>query len=158
MGWLNTIGAGGVILQHSMGNIDAVVGTNSKKSQLELPKGTRKGEELIHETAIREVQEETGLMVTIVAHLPTLKRTFVMKGNHLKHNGVLQNRVETFYVMHPIGGSLTEHDQEFKSVFWANWTWAYRRLRYPSHRRLLKIAVEIFRSTPQVAQHQRNSA
>ena len=76
-----------------------------------LPKGTPEAGESREETALREVQEETGLRVAIIDELGSVRYTFTAEG-------VLHDKQVYHYLMEPVGGSIDDHDSEFDSVEW----------------------------------------
>lgn len=67
----------------------------------------------MEETAVREVQEETGLEVALVKHLGAIRYWFV-RGS----DGVRCRKTVHFYLMRPVGGSFASHDPEFDEVHW----------------------------------------
>ena len=79
--------------------------------QWALPKGTPNEGEAIEQTALREVREETGLEVRIVAGLGHIEYWFTREG--------VRNRKRVHhYLMEPIGGDFALHDPEFDVVRW----------------------------------------
>ena len=76
-----------------------------------LPKGTPDTGETIEETALREVREETGLEVRIVAPLPSIEYDFVQGGTRI-------HKTVHYFLMEPTGGDLARHDHEFERVRW----------------------------------------
>lgn len=79
--------------------------------QWALPKGTPEAGETLEETALREVQEETGLEVSIIAPLGDVEYWF-------SRDGVRYHKRVYYYLMEPIGGSTDLHDLEFDVVEW----------------------------------------
>lgn len=76
-----------------------------------LPKGTPNPGESLEATAIREVEEETGLKVEIKALLGSITYWFVS-------DGVRYHKTVYFYLMTSSGGSVDRHDPEFDVVQW----------------------------------------
>ena len=64
-----------------------------------LPKGTPESAETIEETALREVVEETGLEVRILAPVGAIDYFFTQDGDRI-------HKTVHFFLMEPIGGSL----------------------------------------------------
>ena len=63
------------------------------------------------ETAIREVEEETGLQVRITGPLDSIEYWFVQSGTRI-------HKTVHYFLMEPIGGDLARHDHEFDEVRW----------------------------------------
>ncbi len=63
------------------------------------------------ETALREVEEETGLKVRITAPFDSIEYTFVQSGTRI-------HKTVHYFLMDPIGGDLAGHDHEFDEVRW----------------------------------------
>ena len=100
-----------------------------------LPKGTPEPGETAPETARREVQEETGLRVKVLAPITSIRYCFV------GHNdGVGYDKTVYFYLMEPQGGSTAEHDGEFDVVEWQRYEDALALLEYDSERYVLEEA------------------
>lgn len=76
-----------------------------------LPKGTPDANESLEETALREVQEETGLQVRIVRKLGTINYWFARAG-------VRYHKWVHYYLMQATGGDTHEHDIEYDRVEW----------------------------------------
>ena len=76
-----------------------------------LPKGTPNPHETLEETALREVAEETGLTVRIVAPLDRIEYWFVQGGARI-------HKTVHYWLMEPTGGDLADHDHEFEEVRW----------------------------------------
>lgn len=100
-----------------------------------LPKGTPEQGETVAETARREVQEETGVRVNVLAPITSIRYCFV------GHNdGVCYDKTVHFYLMEPMGGSTADHDAEFDVVEWHRYEQALELLEYDSERLVLEEA------------------
>lgn len=100
-----------------------------------LPKGTPDPGETIEETAIREVGEETGLVVRIVEPLPSIEYVFVQDGRRI-------HKTVHYFLMVPTGGDLSRHDAEFERVRWVPFDEAGGLLSFPTERELVATAAE----------------
>jgi 8-oxo-dGTP pyrophosphatase MutT (NUDIX family) len=98
-----------------------------------LPKGTPIVGESLEETALREVQEETGLQVRIVSPLDSISYTFVQRGTRIY-------KTVHYFLMEPIGGSLEDHDHEFEEVRWVSFQEAPALLSFETERSLVGLA------------------
>jgi 8-oxo-dGTP pyrophosphatase MutT (NUDIX family) len=98
-----------------------------------LPKGTPDPGETIEETAIREVNEETGLEVRIVEPLRAIEYDFVQDGTRI-------HKTVHYFVMEPVGGDLSRHDAEFEKVRWVPFDEAGSLLTFATERELVADA------------------
>ncbi len=101
-----------------------------------LPKGTPDPGETIEETAVREVEEETGLRVRIVEPLSAISYSFVQ-------DGVRIEKTVHYWLMEPTGGDLAQHDHEFERVRWVTFDDARNLLTFDSERSLVAMAADI---------------
>ena len=100
-----------------------------------LPKGTPEHGETVEETARREVQEETGVHVNVLAPITSIRYFFV---GH--DDGVRYDKTVHFYLMEPRGGSTADHDAEFDVVEWRSYEQALELLEYDNERNVLEAA------------------
>lgn len=100
-----------------------------------LPKGTPERGETVEQTARREVQEETGVHVNVLAPITSIRYFFV---GH--DDGVRYDKTVYFYLMEPKGGSTSEHDAEFDVVEWCSYEEAVELLEYNNEREVLEAA------------------
>ena len=100
-----------------------------------LPKGTPDAGETIEETALREVGEETGLEVRIVAQLPSIEYAFVQDGTRI-------HKTVHYFLMEPTGGDLDQHDHEFERVRWVPFEEAGSLLSFATERELVATAAD----------------
>lgn len=101
-----------------------------------LPKGTPNDDETIEQTALREVAEETGLDVRIVAPVGAIDYFFTMDGERI-------HKTVHFFLMEPVGGSLEAHDHEFEDVRWIPLEEARTLLTFPTERQIVEQALPI---------------
>ena len=100
-----------------------------------LPKGTPERGETVEQTACREVQEETGVHVNVLAPITSIRYFFV---GH--DDGIRYDKTVYFYLMEPMGGSTAEHDAEFDVVEWCSYEEAVELLEYDNEREVLEAA------------------
>lgn len=101
-----------------------------------LPKGTPNPNETHEETALREVAEETGLQVRIVAPLGPIDYYFVQSGTRI-------HKTVHYFLMEVTGGDLSRHDHEFEDVRWINLTDAETLMSFSTERALVARAIPI---------------
>ena len=105
------VSAGGVVYRESKGGFEFAVCHRNTSGLWALPKGTPEGEETIQQTALREVNEETGLDIEIELDLGYIEYSFERLSQKIK------KRVY-FFLMKAIGGSIENHDHEFDEIRW----------------------------------------
>ena len=106
-----------------------------------LPKGTPEPGESVAQTAQREVQEETGVRVQVLAPITSIRYCFI---GHT--DGVHYDKTVYFYLMAPRGGSTADHDAEFDVVEWRPYADALELLEYDNERNVLEQALTLIES------------
>jgi 8-oxo-dGTP pyrophosphatase MutT (NUDIX family) len=101
-----------------------------------LPKGTPHAGETIEQVALREVQEETGLQVRLIAYIGTISYRFVR--DHIRYHKQVRH-----FLLEAIGGDITLHDQEYDRVGWFSLGEACRLLTYQNEVNILYQAEAI---------------
>src|SRR5947208_16366182 len=105
----NAIAAGGVVLRHRDGAREVVLTGRHADGTWVFPKGTPdKGEE-IEDTALRQVEEETGLKVRILRDIGTTAYWFAAPGARV-HECV------HFFLMEPTGRVAGQHESELQGA------------------------------------------
>ena len=126
------VSAGGVVYRRGELGIEIVLCGRSSEALWALPKGTPERGETVPETAIREVSEETGLGVSIVADLGAIEYSFARP-----LQGVRFEKTVYHFLMEPTGiGSVDEHDGEYDRVAWFQ---AEEALRIMTHRNEIQV-------------------
>lgn len=140
---VKVVSAGGLVFRHSGDLVETLLcarvrhGYQSEDAPLtwRLPKGTPEHGETVEETARREVREETGVHVNVLAPITSIRYFFV---GH--DDGVRYDKTVHFYLMEPSGGSTADHDAEFDVVEWRSYEQALDLLEYDNERDVLKAA------------------
>jgi 8-oxo-dGTP pyrophosphatase MutT (NUDIX family) len=130
--------AGGIVVREAREGLSLVIGMRRRDRDAvtwTLPKGTPNPGETVEETAIREVGEETGLEVRIVAPLDSIEYTFVQSGTRVY-------KTVHYFLMEPVGGDLSLHDHEFERVRWVSFAEAPDLLTFPTERALVASAAD----------------
>jgi len=117
-----------------------VHGTKSEPDYYGFPKGHRDPGESIELTAIREVKEETGLIVELIS-LVGLSQYIVFD------QGVEQLKMVRYYLARPVGGSLEHGDDEHDEVLWASIKKARNLLTYKADVQTLRVAKKYIKTS-----------
>ena len=128
--------AGGVVYRTKAGMIETVLCGRNNPRQWSLPKGTPDSGETVAETALREVNEETGLGVKIQQHLGVISYRFVRPTD-----GVRCHKIVHYFLMQPTSGCIEKHDHEFDEVRWFPGEEALRILHYANDASIVEKAL-----------------
>ena len=101
-----------------------------------LPKGTPIVGETLEQTALREVTEETGLLVRILAPVGPIEYTFVQRGVRI-------HKTVHYFLMEIIGGDMADHDHEFDEVRWVGVAEAEALMSFPTEKRIVRSALAV---------------
>jgi len=132
-----------VVVRRRDGAVDvALAARRTRKGDLAwgLPKGLVEKGEAPEETALREVQEETGLVAEIVEPLGDISYWYVWDEKRIR-------KKVTFFLMEAVGGDVSVHDHEMEDVRWFSLQEAGRRASYPSERDVLRRAADALART-----------
>jgi ADP-ribose pyrophosphatase YjhB (NUDIX family) len=135
--------AGGLVLDLSgpvpMG---ALIGRTNRRGRLlwSLPKGHLEEGETARDAAIREVQEETGIVGEIIGELGTIDFWFVADGRRI-------HKTVHHFLMRRTGGELSDEDIEVTEVAWVPMPQIDERLAYTDERELMDTARNLLGET-----------
>ena len=133
------VSAGGVVYRvREDGAVELVLVARPSSNLWALPKGTPEPGESIEETALREVSEETGLQVEIVAPVCSIEYSF-----KLMSEGVRIEKVVHHFLMRARDGDVSLHDHEYDVVDWFETSEALRRMTYANERAVVERAAEL---------------
>jgi 8-oxo-dGTP pyrophosphatase MutT (NUDIX family) len=159
------ISAGGVVIRHTSkgwevaviepqrepkGNQQAGVTDKKRPKQvLALPKGLVDPGEKADQTAVREVQEETGVTARIVSKLLDIKYIYVRTwGDHQR-----VFKIVSFYLLRYESGTIDDVTREMrievKRAMWIPLEGAERKLTYRGERDAIRKAREYLQSHPE---------
>ncbi|MCL5433139.1 MAG: NUDIX domain-containing protein [Patescibacteria group bacterium] len=128
--------AGGVLYKREKDKILILVAQHSQHHGWVFPKGligdTIKGEKK-EETAVREVEEETGILGKIEKELNPVTYWYQFKGEKIK-------KTVYYFLMRYVSGDTTKHDDEMENVEWLDFNEAGKRLTYKSDKRVWEEA------------------
>jgi 8-oxo-dGTP pyrophosphatase MutT (NUDIX family) len=131
--------AGGVVIRYGSVGPELVLGRrhhDRDQSIWSLPKGTPDGDETPEETALREVNEETGLKVRILDTIGDIHYRFVRDGRRI-------DKTVHYYLMEVTGGDISDHDHEFQEVRWFELGEADAVMRFPTERDIVTRALPV---------------
>lgn len=103
--------SGGIVYRITSGQIEVALVGRTEPRIWALPKGTPARGETREQTALREVQEETGLTTRILEPIGNVNYWFVVNRRRI-------NKTVYYYLMEPTGGDVTLHDPEYDLVEW----------------------------------------
>ena len=125
--------AGGVVFEELENQNKVLVCGFSELNSWRLPKGKPDGMETPRETALREVQEETGILTEIVGYIDSIKYSYIDSSS-----GTRFYKTVYFYLMRPLGGDISFHDDEFDIVKWMSSKQALKLLKFEHERGILE--------------------
>ena len=125
--------AGGVVYRTTDRGTEVVLCGRNSPRVWALPKGTPRPGEDREQTALREVQEETGLLVESAGLIDSIEYWFVRPSD-----GARCHKTVHFFCMRPTGGDTSRHDHEFDAVRWYTAGEALRKLTYGNEIEIVK--------------------
>ena len=133
--------AGGIVFKKENGKAFVLVSQHSQHHGWVFPKGLIGDKEAFknqskEETALREVQEETGVLGKILKPLPDIEYWFVFEGEKIK-------KTVYYFLMEYISGDINKHDDEMENVEWLAKEEVEKRLTYPSDKKIWKVAEKL---------------
>lgn len=130
----NEISAGGVVYRRGPGGIEIIIGKASSYQRWVLPKGLVNPGESYEEAAVREVEEEAGVKVRLIAPLGEPERYIYTA------RGVRVFKEVHYYLMEYVEGSEQDHDKEMDEVRWVPIDEALSLLAYEGARNVVRRA------------------
>jgi 8-oxo-dGTP diphosphatase len=128
--------AGGIVYKKEHGKLFILLAQHSYHHGWVFPKGligdniAGEGKE---ETAIREVEEETGAKAKIIKALEPATFWYVFEGEKRK-------KTVYYYIMEYLGGDITQHDFEMENVEWLPEEDVEKRLTYKTDKKVWMLA------------------
>ena len=132
------VSSGGVVYRWIDGHLEVVLCGRDEPVRWSLPKGTPDPGETLEETALREVQEETGLEPVIEHRIRSIDYWFSDKDNEVRYHKTVH-----FYLMTSVGGDVSLHDPEFDVVQWFPYEAGVGSLTYPNEAEVLREAFNL---------------
>jgi 8-oxo-dGTP pyrophosphatase MutT (NUDIX family) len=137
--------AGGVVCRPTDGGgleVLLVGGAPDNPDYWGFPKGKQDAGEPIEATAVREVSEETGIQVELLALAGDTRYTFT------RPDGVPQDKTVRYFLARAVGGNMDERDHEREFVAWVPAQQAADRLTFPQDRAVLREALTLLEQHP----------
>lgn len=128
------VAAGGVVYRHGPDGLEVVLAGRLADATWVFPKGQPDANETLEQTALREVREETGLQVRAISPLGQVEYWFAAGPDRVR-------KAVHFYLMEPIGGDTSLHDQEYDLIRWVPVREARRLLSFETYREVLHRAL-----------------
>lgn len=150
--------AGGVVHRLRGGQIEVVLVGRTAQRLWALPKGTPEAGESAEQTACREVQEETGLAVAIVAALGSIFYRYPARDAAGRRVAGMVSKEVAHYLMRQTGGATELHDHEYDRVEWFTLDEAIGRVSYDNERTVLQRAQAVIDELPGPGGHHGASA
>ena len=132
------ISAGGLVYRSTEEGIEVVICGTRRPQTWRLPKGMLENGESLEETALREVEEETGLTVRNEGFIHSTDYRFNEYGSEKRCHKTVH-----FFLMSPIGGDVSKHDDEFDYVLWTTVDEALKMLTFKNERDVVEKGLGI---------------
>ena len=136
----NEHSSGGAVISFRDGAAFVALIATRGRTRWGLPKGAVSDGETSEQAALREVNEETGLVATIVKPLDTIEYFF-------RASGMLIRKRVDFYLMMFASGELKPQLSEVDDVEWVELSSAIQRASFDSERKLLEMAQQEIESS-----------
>lgn len=134
------ISAGGVVFRHNEQGELQIQLIQDRYGKVSLPKGKMEAGETVEQTALREIEEETGLQGVIVAPIDQIKYQY----EHNEHGMV--NKEVHYYLVEAVGGKHQAQVEEIRGVDWFEPLEAWRRQKqsgYDNNHRIVAGALQL---------------
>ena len=133
------VSAGGVVVRQGPDGGEVALVGRGKPVRWGLPKGGLERGETIDRAAIREAQEETGLLVRLIAPVGDIQYWFATRGT--RHNKTVH-----FFLMEAVGGDVQDHDWENDEAAWFPADAAPTAMAFPNEADIVRRALALWSS------------
>ena len=151
--------AGGIVYKNQGKQTLILVSKHSGHKGWVFPKGLigdKISGEKKEDTAVREVEEETGIKAEIEKELPPVTYWFKFEGDPStgfhsddksseRAGQELIKKTVYYFIMKAVGGSIEKHDMEMEEVEWLPMSEVENRLTYPSDKSVWKVAQDLIK-------------
>lgn len=133
--------AGGIVFKNVEKKLFILLCQHSLHHGWGFPKGLigdHKKNETKEQTALREVEEETGAKAEILKELEKVTYWYAFKGEKIK-------KTVYYYVMRYLDGDITKHDDEMENVEWVDEDKVLDRLSFKTDKEVFKKALPVIK-------------
>jgi 8-oxo-dGTP pyrophosphatase MutT (NUDIX family) len=134
---VDQVSSGGVAFRSTSAGVEVALISVGKPARWQLPKGIVDPGESPEVTAVREVQEETGIRATLLEKIDTIEYWYV--GNKGQQR-VRFHKFVHFYLLAYASGDIGQHDWEVNEARWVNLQAAKELLSFKSEQVALEKA------------------
>lgn len=131
------VSAGGVVLREADSHLEVALVGRGQPLRWGLPKGGLQAGETIDRAAVREVQEETGLRVELLAPVGEIVYWFNTRG--ARHHKTVH-----YFLMRAVGGDVRDHDWENDEAAWFPVEQALERMAFPNEVAIVRRAAALW--------------
>ncbi len=125
--------AGGVVYKIEASQVKWLIIKPAGRDEWRLPKGLIEKNETSVRTAIREVQEEGGVLANIREKVGTISYFYTQDGEKILKEVI-------FFLMEAMAGDTEEHDNEVEEAVFLPFDEAYSRLTYDTEKEIFAQA------------------
>lgn len=138
-GRIEEVSSGGLVIDAAGGTVRGVlIGKHDRRGRLvwSLPKGHVELGETLEETAIREIEEETGVRSAVEHQLGEVDYWFMLHGEKI-------HKTVHHFLLRFLDGVLSDRDREVVEVAWVPLDEIPDRLAHPDERRLVALVPDL---------------
>ena len=137
---IEQVSAGGVVFRRRSGRTEIALISAGDEPRWQLPKGLVDEEETLEEAAWREVREETGLEVELIAPIDVIEYWYFSQGGAAR---VRFHKFVHFYLFRYKTGDVRDHDMEVNEARWVEIEAAQEMLAFKGERQIVARAREM---------------
>ncbi len=131
------VSAGGVVVRRAGEVAEIALIAVGPQNRWQLPKGLVEPDETPEQTAAREVREETGITVALIAPLEVVEYWYVATRQAAR---VRFHKFVHFFLFNYVSGDVTQHDHEVNEARWITFAEARQLLTFASEQRVVEQA------------------
>jgi 8-oxo-dGTP pyrophosphatase MutT (NUDIX family) len=140
----NEVSAGGVVYRRGEGGIEVLICKDAGYHRWVLPKGLVDAGESFEQTAVREVEEEVGVVSRLVAPLGEERYVYTARGMRVF-------KTVHYFLLEYVSGSEANHDHEMEDVRWCSLDEAMGFLGYKGAKDVLARARDYLAAQPDIS-------
>lgn len=133
--------SGGLVIRATNDEWETLLVGGGMPTMWRIPKGMVARGETLEQTAIREVNEETGVTGAIITQIGTAEWTYLYEGEYW-------DETVFFYLLRYVSGDINQHDKEFDEVKWFPLEMAAKVLFYPEEAGIVASAIRLLDNYP----------